>query len=170
MEEENETNDKRKNKIQDGPISIQILSKDIIIICLYKEIQIYKINKKSIKKISNITLEKIIISLIINEDYLIAALIDGEIIILKKDKKNNYAKVKNIKLVSNNEKYTCLLNLEENHLICVLTYYSLKIIELNKSSIISKYILPKEDQDDKDNENDDDWEFCIVILVPNHSF
>ena len=160
MEEENETNDKRKNKIQDGPISIQILSKDIIIICLYKEIQIYKINKKSIKKISNITLEKIIISLIIKEDYLIAALIDGEIIILKKDKKNNYAKVKNIKLVSNNEKYICLLNLEENHLICVLTYYSLKIIDLNKSSIISKYILPKEDQDDKDNENDDDWEFC----------
>ena len=87
MEEENETNDKRKNKIQDGPISIQILSKDIIVICLYKEIQIYKINKKSIKKISNITLEKIIISLIIKEDYLIAALIDGEIIILKKDKK-----------------------------------------------------------------------------------
>ena len=79
---------------------------------------------------------------------------------MKKDKKNNYAKVKNIKLVSNNEKYICLLNLEENHLICVLTYYSLKIIDLNKSSIISKYILPKEDQDDKDNENDDDWEFC----------
>ena len=35
---------------------------------------------------------------------------------------------------------------------------------MNKSSIISKFILPKEDQDnndsDNDNEIDDDWEFC----------
>ena len=94
MEEENENSDKRENEIQDGPITIQILSKDLIIICLYKEIQIYKINKKTIKKINTIILEKIIISLIIKEDYLIAALIDGEIIILKKDGKNKYSKVK----------------------------------------------------------------------------
>lgn len=76
---------------------------------------------------------------------------------MKKDKKNNYAKVKNIKLLTNNEKYICLLNLQENNLICILTYYSLKIIDGNKSSIISKFILPKEeeiDQDDNDNDNE----------------
>jgi len=161
MEEEIENSVKGENKIQDGPIIIKVLSKDIIIICLYKEIQIYKINKKSIKKINTITLKKNIISLLIKEDYLIASLIDGEIIILKKDEKDNYAKVKNFKLFNNNEKYICLLDLQENNLICVLTYYSLKIIELDKASIISKFILPKEEEegnDGSDNENDD-WEF-----------
>ncbi len=58
MEEEIESSNKNENKIQDGPITIQLLSKDLIIICLYKEIQIYKINKNSLKKINTITLKK----------------------------------------------------------------------------------------------------------------
>ena len=83
--------DKKKENKEDcvsyfgeGPINIQILSKNEIIISQSKEMQIYKINNKSVTKQLRIKTEKEIIYLIVKDNKLISSLENGEIIILKK--------------------------------------------------------------------------------------
>ena len=143
----------------EGPINIQNLSKNEIIISQSKEMQIYKVNKKSVTKQLRLKTEKEIIYLIVKDNKLIVSLKNGEIIILKKNGHNNYSKLKSMKFLK--LKFKSLLDLKENNLICGFTYHSLYIIDINNASIISKFIFHnkmKKEQNTKGDEEIDENE------------
>ena len=140
-----------------GPLYVQYLTKNEILISQNREINIYKINKKfNCTKLDVIKTEYTLRNIITKEDNIIALLNNGDIIIFKKNPRNKYIKFKTIKFYK--IKYLLLLNLKEQNLICGFTSDTLYIIDIYKSTNNSKFIFLKKeikDKKDVDKENDE---------------
>jgi hypothetical protein len=130
-----------------GPLDLQYISKNEILIAQNRTIIIYKINKKSsFKEIDKIETEKTIRNIITKEDNLIVSIDNGDIIIFKKDESDKYIIFKTINFPKT--KYKLLLDIKENNLICGFKCDSLDIINISNSNIISKFIFQNKNEED----------------------
>lgn len=126
----------------DHPINIQILSKDEIIVSQFMIIQFHKIIKNKTKLLYSIKTNELIVSLLTKDNQLLASTNKGHIFIYKKGQNKKFIEHKKISF-PNNPIYFDLLDLKQKNLICGFTLDNLDIINLENSSIISKFIFNK---------------------------
>ena len=171
----------------DHPINIQILSKDEIIVSQSMIIQFHKINKNKTKLLYSIKTNELIVSLLIKDNQLLASTSKGHIFIYKKGQNSKFIEHKKLSF-PNNPIYFSLLDLKQKNLVCGFTLDNLDIINLENSSIISKFVfnnkknykkkkIDKSDDElsNKNNEENEDtkkmknmkWN---LIGIQNHSF
>ena len=124
----------------DHPINIQILSKDEIIVSQFMIIQFHKINKNKTKLLYSIKTNELIVSLLIKDNQLLASTSKGHIFIYKKGQNNKFIEHKKLSF-PNNPIYFSLLDLKQKNLVCGFTLDNLDIINLENSSIISKFVF-----------------------------